>query len=168
MNGSTAAQRLALMFFAAGYAMLFAAALSIWAMLANGKARCERDTLDTVVSPDESWRAVLVEEACSDGAFVTTVTYTVQLVRRDAVPRREDDIFAIDAAGQPQNSVSTSWTSPHELHITIPNKSAIGLRKDSHEDIDIVVKRSAQERRSDFLVAPSMATPANASGERIR
>jgi len=117
------------------------------AAAAEVRPGCERDTLSTSMSPDESWQAIVLEEICTDGAFVTTITNTAQLVRRGAVPRREDDIFAIDAAGQPENSLVVQWLSNHQLQITIPIKSTIGLQKASHEGIEIVAKRIGRPGR---------------------
>jgi hypothetical protein len=56
-------------------------------VLARGKGGCEREAISMLMSPDDAWVALVHENICSDGAFVTTVTDTVQLTRRDVTTR---------------------------------------------------------------------------------
>jgi hypothetical protein len=118
-----------------------------------GKAGCDRETVSLLVSPDESWVAFVQEDVCSDGAFVTNVSDIVQLVRRGGEPKREDNVFALDAHGRPENRPLTRWLSSQKLHITVPNKSLIGLQKTRHEGIDIEIKFEPDDsvERQQFL-----------------
>ena len=93
-----------------------------------------------MVSPDDSRVAFVQEEVCSDGAFQTTILDYVQLVRRGVEPTRENDIFAVEEHGVAKYRPLLQWLSSHELQITVPNKSLIGLRKSRYEAIEVVVK----------------------------
>jgi hypothetical protein len=119
--------------------------------LAQEKGGCQRETISALMSPDDTWVALVQEDICSDGYFVTTVTDTVQLSLRDAIdaiqltwhpdkPKHENDIFALDEHGHPENRPLTRWLSPQKLQITVPNKSLIGLQKGTYEGIEIVIK----------------------------
>ncbi|HVZ52943.1 MAG TPA: hypothetical protein VG986_13315 [Pseudolabrys sp.] len=135
----------AVLFFAVGATVLPVPAL------AQGKAGCQRETISVLTSPDDTWVALVQEDVCSDGFFVTTITDTIQLTRRDATgviqlathpdkPKHENDVFALDEHGDPENRPLTRWLSPTKLQVTVPNKSLIGLHKTSYEGIEIVVK----------------------------
>ena len=115
------------------------------------KGGCQRLTISAEISPDETWWALTQEDVCSDGYFVTTIIDTVQLVRRETVdtidltehpiePRHEDDVFAVEEHGHPENRPLTRWLSPQILQITVPNKSLIGLRKPTFQGIEISIK----------------------------
>ena len=133
--------------------MLFfivSAAVLAGAALAQGEAGCQRQTISMLMSPDDAWVALVHEDICSDGYFVTTVTDTVQLVRRDTTdavvlawhadePKHDNDVFALDEHGHPENRPLTRWLSSQKLQITIPNKSTIGLQKSGYEGIEIVL-----------------------------
>jgi hypothetical protein len=136
---------LALLFFTISVALLPGAAQ------AQEKGGCQRRTISALMSPDDAWVAFVQEDMCSDGYFVTTITDTVQLVCCDAAgavqltwhpdkPRHENDVFALDEHGQPENRPLTRWLSPQKLQITVPNKSLIGFQKSSYEGIEIVIK----------------------------
>src|ERR1019366_7398593 len=103
-------------------------------------AGCSRDIIGMMVSPDDSRVAFVQEEVCSDGAFQTTILDYVQLVRRGVEPTRENDIFAVEEHGVAKYRPLLQWLSSHELQITVPNKSLIGLRKSRYEAIEVVVK----------------------------
>ena len=120
---------------------------------AQERAGCNRQTVAMVMSPDDTWAALVQEDICSDGAFVTVATDVVQLVPRGAKPRDEDNIFAIDEHGRPENRPLLRWLSPRKLQISVPNKSLIALQKSSHEDIDIVIKFDPDDpiERQQFL-----------------
>jgi hypothetical protein len=137
---------LAILFFTTG-----AAAVLPGAGVAQEKGGCQREAISVLMSPDDAWVALVQEDICSDGYFVTTVTDTVQLSPRgatDAVqltshsdkPKHENDIFALDEHGHPEMRPLTRWLSPQQLQITVPNKSLIGLQKSSYEGIEVVVK----------------------------
>jgi hypothetical protein len=142
---TTASCCLTILFFTTGAAMLGGTAL------AQEKGGCQRETISVLMSPDDTWVALVQEDTCSDGYFVTTVTDTVQLARRDTtdtvqltrhadVPKHENDVFALDEHGRPENRPLARWLSPQELQVMIPNKSLIGLQKNSYESIEIVIK----------------------------
>jgi hypothetical protein len=112
--------------------------------LAQEGAGCERETVSALSSPDDDWVALVQEDICSDGAFVTTVTDTIQLARQDLTPpvqlswhaeepKHENDVFALDEHGRPENRPITQWLSPRKLQIAIPNLSLIGLKKPSYQ-----------------------------------
>lgn len=119
--------------------------------LAEEKANCQRETISVLISPDNSWVAAVQEDTCSDGYFVTTVTDKVELARLEATdvvrlnphadkPRHENDVFALDEGGHPENRPLTRWLSTSKLQITVPNKSLIGLQKSNYEGVDILVQ----------------------------
>jgi hypothetical protein len=131
----------------------FMATLQVFPSIASAqqKGGCEREAISMLMSPDDTWIALVYENICSDGAFVTTVTDTVQLARRDTTdtikliwhveePKHEKDVFTVDEGGHPQDRPLTRWLSPQKLQITVPNKSLIGLQKNSYEGIEVVIK----------------------------
>lgn len=118
--------------------------------LAQQKAGCQRETISMSVSPDNAWIALVQEDICSDGAFVTTITNTILLVRHDSIeniplaahaetPAHPNDIFTMDKPG-PENRPTIRWLSAAKLQVTVPNKSLIGLKKDHYDTIEIVIK----------------------------
>jgi hypothetical protein len=103
-------------------------------------AECERETISTLMSPDDSWVAVVQEITCSNQAFgMTSVTDGVQLVRRGDELKESNDVFGVDRGGWKERPL-TRWLSPSKLQITVLNKSLIGLQKSSYDGVDIVVK----------------------------
>jgi hypothetical protein len=85
--------------------------------------------------------ALVYEEVCSgEGLATTGITDTVQLLRRGEEPKDENDVFAVEEHGNSVYRPLTQWLSPQKLKITIPNKSLIGLKKDSYEGIEVVTK----------------------------
>jgi len=60
---------------------------------------CSRDKKRMMWSPDDLWVALVQEEVCSDGGFVTTVTDYVQLVRRGVKPTRKNDVLLKKSMG---------------------------------------------------------------------
>jgi hypothetical protein len=121
------------------------------AALAEDGAGCSRTAISMTVSPDDTWVALVRRDICSDGFFVTTVVNTVQLLRYAAVgtidllPRpelptiRENDVFAVEGP-TPKQRPLIRWLANSKLQITVPNLSLIGLKKDSYEKVDIIVK----------------------------
>ena len=110
---------------------------------AGAMAECEHETISTLMSPDGSWVAVVLEVICSNQAFgMTNVTDGVQLVRRGDEPKKSsesNDVFIVDRGSWEERPL-TRWLSPSKLQITVPNKSLIGLQKNSYDGVDIVVK----------------------------
>jgi len=150
-------------------------------VLAQEKGGCQRETISVLISPDDSWVALVQEDTCSDGYFVTTVTDTVQLARHDAtdvipltrhadMPKHDNDVFALDEHGHPGNRPLTRWLSPSKLQITVPNKSLIGLQKNRYEGVDIVVKFEPDDpaERELWLKSLGLPTKPPASATTIR
>lgn len=112
---------------------------------------CLRETISIQASPDDKWIALVQEDTCSDGHFVTVVNDVVELTLRNGLetillkqhpdaPRHENDIFSTEEHGAPEFRPVTRWLTPTSLEITVPNKSLIGLKKKTYEGIDISVK----------------------------
>jgi hypothetical protein len=55
-------------------------------------------------------------------------------------PKHENDVFALDENGRPENRPITRWLSSQKLQITIPNLSLVGLQKRSYQGVEIIVK----------------------------
>ena len=119
--------------------------------LAQNGAGCERETVSASVSPGGAWVALVQEEICSDGHFVTTLTDNVQIVRRDGTdilrlgPRaadavQENDVFAVDVGPRPEDRPRLRWLSPEKLQVTLPNFSVFGSKKVSYQGLDIIAK----------------------------
>jgi hypothetical protein len=134
---------LGIVILAAGVTVLNGGALAL-------EAPCERETISAVVSPDNTWVALVQEGVCT-GGFVTVSTDTVQLTRRDLTdtiqlaqrfeaPQHENDILVVDYYGHAENRPVTRWLSPQKLQITIPNMSGIGLHKSNYQGVEIVIK----------------------------
>lgn len=112
-----------------------------------GAAECNRNTFSKAPSPDYAWVAFQQEETCSDGAFVTTAMDVIGLVPRGDERKAEGsrdslktyDIFASEAHGAEYRPI-IKWLSPQILQITVPNRSFIGLQKNTFNGIDIVVR----------------------------
>jgi hypothetical protein len=104
-------------------------------------AACDADTISTLVSPDDDWVALVQEVVCSGEGFGTTsITDGVQIVRRGGQPEKGNDICVIDEGGHPENRPLIRWLSYRKLQITVPNKSLIGLQKNTYMDFEIVIK----------------------------
>jgi hypothetical protein len=106
-----------------------------------------------VPSPDDSWAALMQEEACSDGAFVTTVEDYIRLVRRSEAPTCDNDVFAIEYHGGAKYRPVLEWLSSRKLRITVPNKCIVDLQKSSYQGIDVSVRFEPDEpaERERFL-----------------
>ena len=101
---------------------------------------CSRDEIGMMWSPDNSWLALMQEEVCSDGGYVTTIIDYVQLVRRGVKPTRENDVFAIEEHGDAKLRPVLQWLSSTKLQITVPNISTVDFQKSNYRGLDIVVK----------------------------
>lgn len=109
------------------------------------KDECNRKMISTSVSADRVWQALVGEETCSDGYFVTTNTDVVRLVRNSGAQRSEGDVFSADhfaagVAGRDETRPVTRWLEPRLLEIEVPNKSLIGLSKERFEDVTIRIR----------------------------
>ena len=121
---------------------------------AQNDAGCHRLTIDTLASPDGAWVALVQEDTCiGDFPFTTGVTDTVQLVRRGKQPSSDNDVFAIEEHGRPENRPLLQWLSPKKLQISVPNKALIGLQKSNYAGVEIVIKYDPDdpEERERFL-----------------
>ncbi len=117
--------------------------------LAHEETKCDRQVIAMLLSDDNTWVALMHEDVCSDGHFVTTLTDTVQLSRRDSVEsiqlapyqdkvKHENDVLTIDAS--PGGRPTMLWPSNGRLQITVPNRSLVGLHKGSYSGIEVVLK----------------------------
>jgi hypothetical protein len=106
----------------------------------GSEAGCERRTIAVTLSPDEKWQALTQQNICSDGAFVTVLFDTVQLIRRGDEPDRAIDVLSIEAGGRPDDKPLARWLSGTELQITIPNKSYFEIKKSDYEGIRIAIE----------------------------
>lgn len=101
---------------------------------------CERETISTLLSPDDSWIVIVQQVTCSNEAFgMTGVTDNVQIIRRGDEPKTGNDFFVVDH-GSPKDRPLTRWLSSQKLQITVPNKSLIGRQRISFEGVDVVIK----------------------------
>jgi hypothetical protein len=134
---------LGIVILAAGVTVLNGGALAL-------EAQCERETISTVVSPDNTWVALVQEGLCTGGSITVStdtvqlarrnLTDTIQLAQRPEAPQHENDILVVDYYGHAENRPVTRWLSPEKLQITIPNISAIGLHKSNYQGVEIVIK----------------------------
>jgi hypothetical protein len=140
-------------------------ALSFTVSLAAAKAvpgrdtaGCSRDEIGMMVSPDDLWVAFVQEEICSDGGFVTTAVNYVQVGRRGMEPTSDNDVLAIEDHGALAERPVLQWLSTQKLQITVTNKSFIGLRKNSYQGIDIVVRFDPADptERQQILKTPGL------------
>jgi hypothetical protein len=126
------------------------------AQLARAEGGCWSSTISALISPDDVWVALVRQEICSDGLFVTTVVDKVQLVRRISIdtiplgprpdePIHENDVFGIEEAGYPPIRPLTRWLSPDQLEISIPNLIPVGSQKSEYEGVQIVVKHNPDD-----------------------
>jgi hypothetical protein len=101
-------------------------------------AGCESETITKSKSPDGAWIAIVREDICSDGTFVTVVTDSVHLESHGVSQKRGGDVLTVDGGGDFKPKVH--WLKPTLLQILIPNKSLIGLKKDKINGVKIRVK----------------------------
>jgi hypothetical protein len=121
---------------------------------AQSDASCQRHTTATLASPDAAWLALVQEDTCVGVfPFTTGVTDTVQLVRPGEQPDSDNDVFALEEHGRPENRPLLRWLSPQKLQITVPNRSLIGLQKRAFAGVEIVVKYDPDDpaERARFL-----------------
>jgi hypothetical protein len=117
---------------------------------AQSEVVCNRETVGMLISPDKKWVALVREEDCSDGGFVTFWTNAVQLVPREALDtlklapspegsKHEDDVLVVQMSPSDPPPL-LKWLSPRVLQITIPNISGIGLQKSSYHDVTVAIR----------------------------
>jgi hypothetical protein len=83
----------------------------------DGRAKpgCDHRLISMLVSPDDAWTALVDEATCSDGAYQTVITDTVQIVRDSEQPTKENDVFSVDEGGHPENRPLIQWLSTEKL-----------------------------------------------------
>jgi hypothetical protein len=138
------------MIFTRAVSLLLGTAISIavlaWIFLAPFRAsNCEqRDVFSQATSPDGVWVATLYYNVCSDGAFVTTVTDTVEIKRPNdqstPIPSA-GTVFGMDdhPYGVPK-TLAVRWTAPRHLEVTIPNDAWAGRQESAFADIAVSYK----------------------------
>jgi hypothetical protein len=119
----------------------------VWAQSGAG---CQGEVISMTLSPSKEWVALVQERICTDGAFVTTVTNTVQLrrtIKDDSIAlgrhvvdaKQSSDILTLEIT-RPEDRPATKWLSSQDLQITVANKSLIGLFKSKYEGVGIIIK----------------------------
>ena len=120
---------------------------------AQANAGCERlSTFAPVPSPDGRWVAVMHTDACSDGAFTTSVSDSVDLISA-IQPSRKDEVFGEGNDERPGYLPVLTWTAPDALRITVPSYSGIGLyvREFDAVKVDLQSKQDDPASRAAFL-----------------
>ena len=116
----------------------------------NADGECGNRAISTLLSPDDSWIAVVWETFCSNDAFAMSSTGdAVELIRPGAEPPmnnqpgvepiKNNTVLGV-SRGSWEFRPLTRWLSPNKLQITVPNTSAVSLQKSSFDGVDIVVK----------------------------
>lgn len=102
---------------------------------------CERKIISKLLSPDDTWTAVVEEDLCSHGpAFTTVILDRVRLVRRGEKAKDDSEVLVTEEGGRWENRPQTEWLSPRNLQITLPNKIFLNLKKPNYNDIEISIK----------------------------
>jgi hypothetical protein len=120
------------------------------AAISQSEAECERETISMALSPDNQWIALVREGMCIAGN-ITVSTDTVQIVRRAASdkiellrssddPPHENDVLVVDYYGHSENRPVLRWIASHELQVTIPNLSSIGMQRSAYDDVKVTVR----------------------------
>jgi hypothetical protein len=106
---------------------------------------CEqRNRLVQAASPDDAWVATFYYNVCSHGAFVTTVTDTVEITRPNeeaAWTPSAATVFGMDdlALGA-EKPLAVTWTGLRNLEVTIPNDAWAGEQQTAYADVTITYK----------------------------
>jgi hypothetical protein len=74
------------------------------AQSARSEVACHRETVGMLISLDKKWVALVREEDCSDGGFVTYWTNAVQLV-----PQEASDTLKLARSPVGPEQEMTSW-----------------------------------------------------------
>ncbi len=100
---------------------------------------CHQTTLSVLRSPDTAWTAVIDQEVCSGvGIASTSVTNVVSLLEAGEKPELGNAVLAFDAVVNQLPIME--WVYSDKLQITVPNKSWIGMQKNSLKTVQVVVK----------------------------
>ena len=119
-----------------GCAVVAFVGLFVWLVRSN--AGCEYLSVSRLTSPDATSVAIVVEEACSDGGWVTIVGNTAHLARPDEMPNDANMVFAqnVGSAGR----IVAEWLSPQKLQITTNAWPISGPRERDFGGIVVVVR----------------------------
>ncbi len=121
----------------------------------NAAAECTSRVISTLLSPDDSWIAVVRETVCSNEGFAMGSTGdAVELIRsgaelpmniqRGIEPTNGNIVLGLDRGSWKDRPI-VQWLSPNKMQITVPNKSLVGLRKSSFEGIEIAIRFDPDE-----------------------
>jgi hypothetical protein len=122
---------------------------------------CESDTISVSPSPDGAWLAVILQETCTDGWFVTSVAEVVHLTRIGEETKRGSDVLAVDVGGGRGNGPQVVWVSPQRLQITVPNRSLVVLMRERLETVEIAVKFDPDDPEDRELFLKKLDLPSN-------
>jgi hypothetical protein len=107
---------------------------------------CEqRQVLSQAMSPDGAWVATLYNNICSDGAFVTEISDSVEVTRPNEpatpMPVAGRTVFGMDDRPfDVPKPLAVRWTAQRSLEITIPNDALVGKQEVAFADITISYK----------------------------
>jgi hypothetical protein len=90
--------------------------IGVMVWLVRSNAGCETLSVARSASPDATSVAIVVEEACSDGGWVTVVDNTAHVARPDEIPNDANIVFAQDVGSA--GRIMAEWLSPQKLQIT--------------------------------------------------
>ena len=127
--------------------VLIAAAVVIWhshAMTFDAPGCEQRNLLARAASPDGGWVASIYTNICSDGAFVTVISDTVEIARsneEDSPIPSTGTVFGMDDHPfNVQKPLAVTWTGRRDLEITIPNDAWAGKQELAFADVIISYK----------------------------
>jgi hypothetical protein len=108
-----------------------------------GTPGCDRAVLAQATSPNGAWVATIYNNVCRDGAFVTTVSDTVEITRsgQEASPVPIGVVFGMDDLPYgAEKPLAVNWLGPQSLQITIPNDAWAGSQRSAFADVAISYK----------------------------
>ena len=120
-------------------------------LLNPGRQGCDRALLSSHPSPDLVRVAMVQEDICSDGYFVTMPSYSVSLVRQnrmndyqlrghfDHLDHKDTTIATISGAGSGAVPL-LSWRSDAELRMSVPRGARIGVMETVLDGVSISMR----------------------------
>jgi hypothetical protein len=90
--------------------------IGVMVWLVRSNAGCEFLSESRSTSPDATSVAIVIAEACSDGAWITIVGNTAHLVRPHELPNDANIVFVQDVGSA--GRIMAEWLSPQKLQIT--------------------------------------------------
>ena len=106
--------------------------------LVRSNAGCEYLSESRSPSPDATSVAIVVEEACSDGAWITIVGNTAHLTRPDEMPNDANIAFVQDVGSA--GPIIAEWLSPQKLQITTKTWPINGPTERDFRGIIVIVR----------------------------